>query len=353
MGLSSPLASGAWEIEVFTPDQLVHMGVVAAATNNSDYSPHGDVLYCGAAEGDRGRFLWLDECSVTIAGTITVFEELDYTFQMFLYQDGQVVPALTAEDTATIDGPFSKIITVERPGYYSFWVTATKACNFAFANCFIDGNKSVWCHRPLPDFSINGPATQGIRINAVSMMYTNEAPIMEKQGKIVAYQVPEGKSWTGFINNFDNASRANGSSLMVAASGAYAWLKPTKPEDFNFMNEVEYAQSNLINSAFPLKPQSAFLMLYTQINEADGQSGYYTFGYGIEYQTTDVWRVIAESAYNATLYSEVMAQLKTMPQYAENPLHIKDMVAGAKKIAAGIVKYAPKAIKLAETIATL
>lgn len=323
----------------------------------TDFQPHGPTQYPGIAQGSDGKFVWLDTLSTAgLTNSITAAFNASLTSgqqaKMCLdrWDDGRIEEELVSG--SAVSGQSSIVLLVPYSGYYAVRFASNFNCTITNLRYYNNGSP-VYCHLPLPGLTANAASAPAIRVTAASLMYTNEAAPLNKQGKITGLQAPEGLGWTKYVaggNPFANVSGDNNAVTMPANNGLYGFLKPTKMTDFDFRAHLEMTGDGvLIDSHYPLREQSAYLVISVSITVAAGRDSYWTRTYGIEYETTDVWRSLDAPNLRASEFQAALLLLKSVSQWHENPLHwsdVKKAVAGALRTA---VRLAPQIQKLAST----
>jgi hypothetical protein len=340
------------------------------------YAPHGPTLYCGALPGNSAlRFTWVD-INAVVTTTVTSVPLLDSLRQFrYRWDNGQEIFMGYAD--AAGGGPgvgVARNFVCTASAYWRFEyqviVTATGVIDttnaYDLTSMSIGGSASVFRHLAMPFLENNYLSVQGTRINAVSLMLTNQASPLYRQGKVVALQSPQDIEWTDYINGgFDEIQRSKMSCVLKADNGIYGFLKPTKPADFDFNSHLDCDNGILMDSHYPLPNNSAYLvMAFSIANNAaaaetstPGQDLYWTVAFGIEYQTADVWRQVGESDISPEMCEKALQQLKEIPQFHENPLHLAAIWQRIKAIAGpiinGIVKYVPQIASAVGTLASM
>jgi len=320
----------------------------------SSYSPHGPRLYMGSTGEAPDRFVWMDKGAIMLfrgffSGPTNLITVYPKTYVMDSIND---LPPFTVSST-------NVTFMAASNAYYAFDVSTISGASVSTALASdIEGTTSVFAHHPVPGFEANYMAADNIRINAVSVMYSNQAAPLNSEGSIVGYQCPQGTHWIDYIvaggSSSFSISNRQGSSRMKLATGMYGFLKPTQPSDFAMLEDYEVSLGLILDSSFRLDHQSDFLLLYQNAAVPEGRDGYITLAYGLEYGTTDVWRVRATPNANEAAYREAMAIVKGLPQWHENPLHWKDIWGGIKSagrtIANGIIEYGPTAMQMSKML---
>jgi len=354
--IPAPPPSTTWQVKVATPNTPYYLKTPYALSDpTATYSPHGPIQYAGADKSNKGRFFWLDRVNInlSISGSVS-----GQTCTLSLCRwDGNG----TSDDVISVSHVLVSAtafqLQVLASGYYCLRLSHTAADVLNIIQPSWTGSSAVFKHLPLPGLLTNVASTDGIRIIAASMMYSNEASVLNKQGKITGFQQPQGSHWFDFIGAYSSFSTQQGSVTMPVENGMYGYMKLTQPSDFEMRENFLIEGGNVLDSFYPLDQDSAFLMMYWQITNLAGQDGYWTICHGIEYQTEDVWRTVSEAEYDGRTYSDAVESLKFFPQFYENPLHFADIWNNIKSVASdvanGILKWGPYALKGAALIGSV
>jgi len=343
-----------------TNDEIVYLPTVVAQALDA-YQPHGAHMLPGIDEMTAGRYFWIDALSGQPATiSLTFAAALTGSAYMFLdrWDAGTVQQgAFTATGSSTAT---SMSVTVDIPGYYCIRFSATQLLTITQCLYENDGTPS-YAHLALPMLFQNAASATSMRISAASIMFTNKASELYKEGKIVAAQLPEGISWTKYVcgeSPYDNVASVNGSVALEAKNGIYGYMKPTKPSDFDLQSYLQFAASGVFgDSTWPLKERTSYLCVCMELITPQSRSGYWTLAAGVEYETNDVWRQKGNAMVSPDAYSEALLFLKSATQFTENPMHFGKIWGSIKKTASkvgrAVEKYGPSVLKGAAALAAL
>jgi len=204
------------------------------------------------------------------------------------------------------------------------------------------------CHLSIPDLAKNIASVQGVRMNGLSLMYTNTSSELNNSGRVAGLQAPQSADWMNYaFGGFESVGGSLNAVTMDVKKGMYGFLKPSQPDDYNFKGNFDYDPVNgcPIGGTFLLECDSDFLVIYPQINVSGGRDGYWSTCFTIEYLTTDVFREVGHSNVPVDSYEAAITALVGIPQWHENKTHFKDIVKKiqdfASRAAQRIMKYAP------------
>lgn len=328
------------------------------------YAPHGQLWPASADEGNnRARFYWFD-AGTTVSLNVVTDVNTGIRFFLDSWTMEGIHDGTYSASTDMVAGVAQDLVLplVVKPGYYSLNVLTFYDCAVTLSNVWCGlGTGSHFCHLTAPEFMQNTPSVDSVRVNGASILYTNRAAEMYKEGSIAMCQVPVGDNWTEYVaadgSGFSRMSKSNIGTEMTAKKGAYVWLKPGQPTDHEFLQYHTVQDGMLIDCRRPLKPRAAFIGMYAQIDVGLYQNARMTMSIMLEYQTLDTWRDLKYAPAAAAVFEEALSQLKKAPQFCENPIHLKSIwnaiKSGAGFAANAITKYGPKVAQVAELIAAM
>lgn len=314
-------------------------GCLSASTTDR---PHGDRIYpgrIGPADNFRG---WL--CNNGDSFQIVINTAL-YPALQVLYAHVKVLNNGQWQDVSLFQyggstGIVAQAFTTPKTGYYAVAFSYSGNALIANAgtlNIYVGGaGQSVFGQKTLPSFSTNYSFIDSLRIVGASLMYTNTASPLNRQGQILGLQVPKGSSWIQWTD-FGGLAADKKTVIMDVLNGMYGFLKPTSADDLN-MQVYELPDDNAAQNVgndmvFDLYPKSDFLVVVPQVTIAGGQSGYWTVGAAVEFTTMNQWIELHTSALTHEQLESALDFLSQVPQWHTNSLHWDD-IWGAIKDAA-------------------
>lgn len=342
--------------------------VYASATTT--FQPHGSIWF-GAADTNIGddRYFWFDIGSTitynvsvtTVGGSVTrAFFVLDMWTNSGHTDDYYFNPHTVTTNPQLLTGT----VTIDRSGYYrirtimegteglltientdTYWEVGTA--------------ESLWGHRAVNQYSSNVSAIQSYRMMAVSALYTNTSAKFDKQGLIAGLQLPLRDHWTEYVSNnmFNSILLKKGVVKLPAETGMYGYIKPADITDFEFQNYTFAKDGVLYDSFWPLRAKTSEIVIASNIAQFDARGAEYTFDFHIEYQTEDMFRSTKLPPHDEGSFSKALDHVRDLPQFCENPLHLKKIWGAIKgvanDVASGVEKYGPLIAKGAQFISSL
>lgn len=317
----------------------------------STIQPHGPALFTGYLQSHPSeRFIWCDtDCGLTVHLNNALIASAAIRVVINKYSKGVYLPEFGAANINT--GEQATTYAVTTSGYYSVvlrWQGSVIPAGYTADLLLQLGEKGTMCHHTLPNLFDNLASVQGVRMNGLSIMYTNTSSDLNNSGRVAGLQAPQSADWMTYaFGGFDSVSSALGATTMDVKKGMYGFLKPTQPDDYNIKGSFDYdlVQRVPVGCTFKLECDSDYLVVYPEINIAGGRDGYWSLAYTIEYLTTDVFREIEHAECPVASYESAIQALVSIPQWHENKTHFKDIVKKIKdfasKVATQFQRYAP------------
>lgn len=333
--------------------------------------PHGPTLFSGTINGksEERRLVYLEGGSIvtfSIAGNIVgsstaVFRAVLHKLEGDKLQKDAKATTNIAVATPTVN------LTVDISGYYAMdlqWrsglIDTDSTGNVLGISVQFSGNGPVYRHLPIPGLLDNLASAQTIRIIGHSLMYTNRASALAREGQVAGLQLSVGSNWLDYVT-FDqvtvsgtNASSGSTNQVTVlqADQGMYISARPSQTEDMDLYEYYARKGFQLTDSFYPVVPRSGVILLAMNVLTTAGRNGYWTVCTSLEYETLDPWRVVARSEMPEHVTAAALDLVRDVPNCVENPLHMAKILASIKrgiKIGAGfVIEHGPAAIEFAK-----
>jgi len=337
-----------------TPFELV-MGVVASGT-----SFHDITWFPGSWDHGEDRFIWLDNgCTVKFTLNASgVTSDNECIIYVYILVNGE---KLLVDQLDFSSGTAESHIYTAAPGfdryhcfsYYNAEGTAPALWNILYENPGVP----TFEHHCAPGYALNRSSVQMGRVLAASACISNGSALLDLQGYVCGAQIPGNNDWDNFLT-YKSVSALPGSTELPAKTGIFGFLKPSAQIDFEFVQEIEAdTNGNITASYWNLNRQNDFLVFVSNINDTSGRTLRARVSFGIEFSTEDTWRTTIPPTPSTHLQEMALLELRDIPQFQENPLHIKDIwdkiVTGTKTVLGAVKKYGPLAGQVAENLADL
>nr|URG16968.1 MAG: hypothetical protein [Narnaviridae sp.] len=321
-----------------------------------DYSPHGPVLYPGMGPKSEGAYYWgeLDSQFHVVNTSSTDTIQFRLSSYPFLGGAPAVAQVLTAAPGTTVQFTITNVFLGGAPGGYfalSYNVTSNIVAGILFGvelhilssdPAVPTANRKVHCHLACQDFQDNSKAVGDLRHTAGSVMFTNTAALIGRNGSVAAKQVPRESQWFDYaedsfskISKLDKAYKSD-----TIDNGVYGYLKVVETSDLDFFFPSamhQFGPDQLVDSAlvsepffFPLENDAEYLVVGIRIPGIAGRGGYWTNVDGLEYVTNDRFRSTATPDVSSAIWTIAAREITDMPQWFENELHIAELFSKIK-----------------------
>lgn len=315
--------------------------------------PHGESLYPGRLGpsdphrgflvnvGDRFRIQISARPAVT---TAAVYRVILMQLEGTVWSEAPVSPGVISQTTGgTVDYLPTEL------GYYS-WALSTEfnaasgvglavidnSCVVSVAHLAGSGNmSSMWAQLSLPRISESIDSIKSFRISAVSLMLTNTASPLNRQGQVCGLQLPKQTHWYDYTD-YEELASASKSHTINVVNGMYGFLKPTSPSDMDMDTCVFPVDETETEYVFSLFPRTDYLCIQANITNVDGLQGYFTPCHHIEFETLSQWYSLDLSKLGKDELDNALRVVARLPQWHENDLHFSDIWNGIKSFASDV-----------------
>lgn len=324
--------------------------------------PHGPVLYPGRSNPGQRSFYYLSAqggftfTNINSAGVVINIAFIGFGADGTTFQFQ--APIAVANGASLTTGPGAgywalDIVAVGTPTVFTGSFTLNES-NIPIEP--VDWYNYIWAHRSLPDMNKADEAAEAIKLYSASLMWTNQASPLNRQGKIAAVQVPQGRDWRNMLS-YDSLSKQRGAYISNAVNGYYGFLKPTQSRDIDFIENSIHTGTNFANAWWDMEVPSDFISLVVSVVDVDGQDGYITVAAGFEYRTSDQWRDTESPKISPEIVMKSMSIVAKMQQHHENPLHLSDILGSIRGFFAdlwqGVRETVPMVADVASKTATI
>lgn len=194
---------------------------------------------------------------------------------------------------------------------------------------------TLWAHKASPGIEDNLANIKTFSVLGASLMYTNTASPLNRQGKIVARELPAKSNWLDYLN-FDQVANLSLAEVKDAPEGMYAFTRPNAGTFGSFKTLVYDATDEVEEYLYTILPDEPFVIIHASVATTAGQDGYLTLNQSIEYTSTSQWieQKIGEMSNDDVKIA--LRLLSSMPQFHENPLHFDDVWSWIKDTASNV-----------------
>lgn len=324
--------------------------------NGDHWKPHGSFIYPGKdnVRNSDLYFIWLDvDTAVNFAATATgTAGQAIWSIRAWKWDNGQL-DAIDGVVTITSGAPDQGTFDIHESAYYGFEMGLShcdiSSSDITFSLIKYTADVPVFCHQDLPDMDENIGSAEGIRTLAATGLYTNTSPTLADGGKITGFQFKNTEAWYD-VATFDEMAKRNDAYNGKAKDGIYGFLRPSDEKDFERSKSYRLKNGVLANVGYPLMPEGDYLGFCVSIDKKEDRSGRITLSFALDFSTTDTWRPISADRIDPKIFKDAILATARLPQFHENPLHLKDIFAFIKKAANKVVEYGPQAMNIARMV---
>ncbi len=344
-----------------TPISLV------TATPTTTYAPHGQLVFAGADNVSTRRYFFCNAPdTVAFALKNNTASTLTVNVNVWVIQEETGPRFLGSATSGSLAASgvynYSAIPLAgygDTPGEYISYElevtnTGVQASNYQVqVSAFtVTSNSYCFCHLPNPGLLDAIGVVKGVRINGMTMEFSNRASTLGLQGSCYGVQYAGSKPWQSIVGDLDGIAQAVDSVESPAATGLYGYAKTIDRNDFRMMEYFRVEGGVVYDSFWPIVTDRDYLVIYVKINNtADAQNGFWTFQNSIEIRTESQMFDVSVAPYDSSMEELARSELAYMDQWFENPLHLRDIINGVRKlvgdVANKVVKYGPSLLKAA------
>lgn len=261
-------------------------------------------------------------------------------------------------------------LAIDTPGYYSFELSGTEGSESTGVHVKFNfgGSEGAFAISPLPHWENMETTLDTIRVSAVSLMLTPNAPKLYVGGQVTGLQLPNNKTWYYPMMNgnpYSTISSDQNSTTMEFDNGIYGFLKPTDPHDFELVEPCVVYNDIVIAYNNPYRPPGGWLAVAAMVAAVEGSYpgglAHTTVCYGTEFQTVSPWFEVAPPIIEVADFEKALRVVGRMKQWHANSFHIGDIlkfiysgaktVLGAAPAIANVVSaVAPEASPIADLV---
>lgn len=349
--VADPVASEEFVFTASSTDNGWHFPQIKQLNWKAGDPCHGSVLFPGIS---HGRCYLYKGPTDKIVMTITSNPGLEsYIVRPMAYINGSTVEKQSVTISAIGD---NTVVAASLPeGYYTIdFAKSGGTTNTLKFNLSIVGTVggSRWAHRCTPGVVRNLPFVGESRTTCASIKVSNFTPNIDLAGSVVAMQPAEKDSWLDHAtltpDEFYNriASSANALTPVSFKKGFYGFVKPVNIKEYEFKNSVDQNGADVNYAGFDLEDDTPYILVATKVEDDTSQVYAVTVALRFEF-TTDVDGELPEfPRFSVESLEQAIQTIRPVPQWGENPSHLKKIWGEIQKI--GVFAY--KAYRLAQPI---
>jgi len=302
-------------------------------TSNNQDSPHGPKLYTGVYQDYDTRWtLGTDLENINIGG-LPASTPVQATIDVL---EGDDVQTYIQVKTTTAGGAVTMAFTdfvyrdegaTKHLPHFFHWGNLRLDTDMTGGNIdFLAIDKPLLRQLALADWEDVEDVFEVLRFNAFNLMFSNTAAVLDKDGFTAGWQCPKNVDWlkvmmTGFhaVANKPQASR------MEVKNGIHGFFKSTSAEDWKYLQVGDSDDALAESTPYDLYAASDTLIICNKIPKATGRAGYWTIFSCTEERHDSVWHNEGYPNHTRVQFERALEIQARVPQWHENPFHIKDI----------------------------
>jgi len=247
------------------------------------------------------------------------------------------------------EGHYNTAFIFHTTGYYAMAYVSTHANDTArHVNISMDFmvRTDAWGFLPIPHLVGVQDNIRALRVNAVSVMLTPHAPFMYEGGQVVGVQLGQNQRWDtvlGSSSPLQTLAKIDNSCMLDLAKGIYGYMRMSDLTTSVYDTPFEIQEDYVVGTTNPLYPAGGWLLIAAtaaKIGSEDsiaypGAACHMTTVHGIEFQTNNTWFDSEMCTMSEDAAKHAYQLIATVPQWHENPLHIREILnsirAGTKR----------------------
>jgi len=250
------------------------------------------------------------------------------------------------------------VVALQNTAYYAFSCAQSSdgsTGNFQMVMEFETASGPLFGIQAVPDIWAQATDIEGIRCVGAALMLSPKTTILNVGGACVGRQCNKGVGWYSSMSTGDPYGKLCseiGSERMDFQRGIYGFEKPRDVVDTEILTPFRFINGEL--SAIHNPEPMAWSCFAVTVTAGDSGTSYpgaladLSILYSVEYQTDSHWRDAEVSDATTQDLIRAIEILKTVKQFHENPLHIKEILGKIKSGLGIALRNAPQLLKVAQ-----
>jgi hypothetical protein len=209
---------------------------------------------------------------------------------------------------------------------------------------FVTNCPHSFSHKMLPKLEDQLGDIDAIRVNSLSMLYSDRTAELNSQGSVVTFQVSGADDWAqhaglgqtvgNSVNNYGTVAEYNTAKNGPYKKGRYNFCKLSGIEDLRMIDIGEGTGSNRYMPPIQYmddEDDRDYIIMLFDASNATSLNGQWTFCWHIESETESQWRDVESPVMHPDVFKDAQWVSAQADQDYENPSHLKKVWDFVKK----------------------
>jgi len=296
-------------------------------SSTSNFAPHGPQLFLGFHDRRPDlRFTWLNKFDTV---TFTLNQSAPTSDRVHITRFG---PSLTENASDLIFTGDAATWAAPSSAYYAFtYEHSTAQAGLVLNSAVLSSSADCLAHLSVPGIWNRTNELSEARVNAASMLLSNDANLLNREGRIYAANLPATYYFGDYLSVQQIESCSEYTSMPLA-TGAYAWSPPTTGSDHytNFGTDGT-VPTDLYFRLVSDNRMIVFMSVVSCVgNSFPALDLVLTIWQTIEAKTNSQWYETRYAALDKQRTDRALSIISRVPLeqiIMENPLHLSDIAA--------------------------
>jgi len=204
---------------------------------------------------------------------------------------------------------------------------------------------SIWGFQSIPDWNLNVNSIETIVIPSATMDYKNYANDMFKQGQMVSIELPANTEWDQYIGDYEKVASFAGNKENSFDKNKYTILKVGQMEELGLRTNCIVKNGILMDVGWPMIGDCQSILSYLNLSMNNtpitgSQNAEVWDMYGLNYQTSDVWRETKVSTMHPVQCMNALVQMRRIPFSMPNDGHVTRIIKEVESAAESVMGVA-------------
>jgi hypothetical protein len=209
----------------------------------------------------------------------------------------------------------------------------------------------------IKDLDLHMNQTEQMRVQGHGFMLSNRNNALTRGGSVVGSRYGPEASWVAPNFTFKTVASAKDKATWGAEKGMHGWVPPADTEWWFYQGGWQWDDTfGIVKITAPQYPKQGFIVIVAQLQ--DTTTSYtdaiiYEDGICGEYLTEDLWADIDQPELSPHNSERVLARLRSVPIFHENPSHIASIFSELAGMAEKGVNFISKALPVIKGVSSM